>query len=317
MNRNMKAINWAMEVRGLDPGPWRLLMVLCSHVGKRDYCVWPSLKTMAEKAEISRPSAKRFIGILIDRGFIEHVEVMWRENGGRSSNKYRIKVGEIAVIESDDEEEDDYVSQSDPRVNLTLAPGHSYDPGPRVTGEPSREPLLERTSQLEDSSLSTKGPSFEGKDLFGGSGEIVDKPFDLVQWIEDEWCVLKAEHPGIAGIRKIDDGLAHTIRLRTEQHKVKGESERDVWERVFAEIRSSRFLQGRVPPSGGRENPFKLTLSWLVKAAMFREVINGKYSRSSDDGRYTDRSGNPLSPSDQAAAGEIERILARKQSRAR
>ena len=315
MNRNMKAITWAMEVRGLEPGPWRVLMVLCGHVNKQNYEVWPSFSTIAEKAEISRDSAKRYIGLLTTKGFIEFVGEMWRPNGGRSSNKYRICVDEIAVPAEDHEEEDSYVAQDDPRGNLHRGQGQGSAPGARGTAAPSKEPLLEGTSQLEDSPLPTEGTPFvsgEG-DLFGT--DIVPSREDIVHYVERHWHELKNRHPGIAGVRKIDDGLAHTIRLRTKQHMIDGEDEFEMWSRVFAEVDQSPFLQGRAAPRAGSDVPFKLSLGWLLGASKFREVINGKYSNRSTSRFAYDREGNRLTQSEQGARESVEGVLGRRQRR--
>lgn len=134
-------------------------------------------------------------------------------------------------------------------------------------------------------------------------------PLKLSRWVGEEWHRLKADHPGVADVRVVDENLDRMIQLRGKQQAREGEDGFAVWVAAFQEIRASAFLQGRAPPSGGRDNPFKLSLGWLCKPTNFREVINGKYR---DNPRRRTSSGDPLGRAAAEAADALERRLRRK-----
>lgn len=50
---------------------------------------WPGIKTIAAELSLSRSTVKRALDDLCRAGFLVK-ESRWRENGGRSSNLYRL-----------------------------------------------------------------------------------------------------------------------------------------------------------------------------------------------------------------------------------
>ncbi|MFI3174770.1 MAG: helix-turn-helix domain-containing protein [Bacillota bacterium] len=50
---------------------------------------FPSVKTIARELNLSMRTVQRGVGDLVSEGYLEK-EVRWRENGGRSSNLYRL-----------------------------------------------------------------------------------------------------------------------------------------------------------------------------------------------------------------------------------
>ena len=71
--------------------PYRNVAVyqyLRDRAGKKGYC-WPSIRTIAEDIGMSKSTVKRGIADLAKQGFIR-VENRYRENGGKTSNLYRI-----------------------------------------------------------------------------------------------------------------------------------------------------------------------------------------------------------------------------------
>ena len=71
--------------------PYRNVAVyqyLRDRAGKKGYC-WPSIRTIAEDIGMSKSTVKRGIADLAKQGFIR-VENRYRENGGKTSNLYRM-----------------------------------------------------------------------------------------------------------------------------------------------------------------------------------------------------------------------------------
>ena len=55
----------------------------------RDGTCWPSIRTIAEELKLSRATVYRALDDLCKAGFLTR-EQRWRENGGRTSNLYKI-----------------------------------------------------------------------------------------------------------------------------------------------------------------------------------------------------------------------------------
>ncbi len=51
---------------------------------------FPSVKTIARELNLSMRTVQRGVGDLVREGYLVR-EVRWRENGGRSSNLYRVR----------------------------------------------------------------------------------------------------------------------------------------------------------------------------------------------------------------------------------
>lgn len=175
---------------------------------------------------------------------------------------------------------------------------------PRTIRETSEEPSTESIGDFEHEI--TAAPIGEDQ------SEVDDQPVEpsLIEHIEARWKALKAKHPGIAAVRKIDDGLRHTIELRAKQHAQTGQTAIDVWNEVLDAVDRSEFLTGRVPPGQGRDSPFKLTLAWLSNATKFRDVIGGKFDGNRDSKLYHPDTGRRLGPTEQALRSTIAGLRA-------
>ncbi len=62
---------------------------LKDHSNKEGTC-WPGIKTIAAGVSLSRSTVKRALDDLVKAGLVEKSS-RWRENGGSTSNLYRIK----------------------------------------------------------------------------------------------------------------------------------------------------------------------------------------------------------------------------------
>ncbi len=62
---------------------------LKDHSNKEGAC-WPGIKTIAAGVSLSRSTVKRALDDLVKAGLVEKSS-RWRENGGSTSNLYRIK----------------------------------------------------------------------------------------------------------------------------------------------------------------------------------------------------------------------------------
>lgn len=321
------ALNWAVHQVVRPSSAKLLLLALCDHEGFEKK-IFPSVERMSMFTSLDRKTVHAALNRLLDLGIIEVLD------GERKGSKGRIKVYTInrnwggAYIGKNGKKvpgrRGDIGSETG-KIGTIIEGGQNREKrtanctenGTTISAQKRYTESSRKRNQEEgtDSPLPTEGPPVEGEvDLFGERLESVEPKLDLPNWIESEWSELKLDHPAIAGIRKIDEGLVHTIHLRTRQHRLEGETDIDVWHRVFKEIRESRFLCGRTPPGPGRDKSFTLSLGWLLKAANFREIINGKYtSNSTDRHAYDHRTGDRLGPSDQAARHAVERILTRGQ----
>ncbi len=62
---------------------------LKDHANKQGAC-WPGIKTIAAGVSLSRSTVKRALDDLVRAGLVEKSN-RWRENGGLTSNLYRVK----------------------------------------------------------------------------------------------------------------------------------------------------------------------------------------------------------------------------------
>lgn len=176
MNRNMKAVTWAMQQRELDPGPFRLLIMLAGRVGKKNFEVWPSYERMAEDSRIGKSTARRYIDELMFIGLVEKVGFRARRYGGRGVNVYALKVTAILIDEDDDIDEFD----EEQSAQIEQMSGHSYGHAQVSTGEHCIEPLKGGTSINEDSTPTPTGQAAK-EYAFQGKTIRLTKP-DYARW---------------------------------------------------------------------------------------------------------------------------------------
>ena len=307
ISRTVAATSWALHARGLSPSAWKILMILAHrvHPTRGDYDVWPHQQRLADDCDMPLSTLKRNLNELEDKQFILRSK-RYRKSGGVAGCTYTLNVkASFALpnqpVESYDfeaEDEDDTLAQNElarsPKNGLAIEYSNSEDISPSANAE---------------------GP-LTTDDLFGNSAAEAtaqQSSTTLSQKVEAEWKLLKAEFPGIAAVRKIDDGLAHMIETRAKQHRIGSEPLDAVWAEAFAAIRRSEFLQGRAPPGKDRTSAFKLSLAWLAIAKNFREVIGGKYDSSRDPALYDPDTGRRFGPAEQAFRGAVASIFASPQ----
>lgn len=296
MNTNMEAIVWAMHARGLEPVTWKILVKLAARVNseRRDFDVWPSNRQIAEDAETSVATVKRHLPILVDEGFIR-ILPQTRKDGATSSNRIRLLVRSKHVMPKGVEIDVDAESMDH---DLSWG-GVQSEPGPRVTGEPCREPLESGTYSSEPlpPSPDGEGPPVGDSDLFGGELPVVEPP-KLEDVVMELWTQLKLDEPGIAGVDVLSEAMKRKITARAGE-VVRGRSKKaagtvppegltpeGVWREIFDRIRRSTFLCGRAPPGKGRTGPFKLTIDYVLRQDQFLKILVGGYD---DDERFDDR----------------------------
>lgn len=270
---------------------------------------WPAIATIAEKCSCSERTVQNAVKALVGMQLLRKKERKDRssyfifnlENLPHIARPQRFKErGLHEDLIADTPVGDLFGTGESPapvqngRVQNTTSTGADFsmtgaNAAPRTIIEPSIEPSDSESGDFKSPAV------VEGGDLI-----VVDEngPEALVAYVESEWARVKAEHPGIAQVRKIDDGLRHTIALRGKQHARESENGFDVWREFFERVRASLFLTGRAPASRDRDEPFKLSLGWAMKAANFREILNGKYD--STRAPTTHHRGQRLAPADQA-----------------
>ena len=277
---------------------------------------YPAVATIALKCSCSERSVQNSIKSLCERGLLRKIERL------NQSNLYAFQLDLLPHMERPRRQKERRMTD-----NLT---GESPAPDRRRTGEsgamtgesrsmtgesPAPRTIIEPSEEQESSPTPNGvGPlrTENEIDLFGEStGTAAKEPNgpSLAEHVEARWRELKLRHPGIASIRKIDDGLKRLIELRGKEHALEGQRPHDVWDEALAAVDKSSFLQGRAPPGPNRSAPFRLSLSWLAQIKSFRDVIGGKYE---DDGRqsnYCEVKGRRLSPAEQAGNQALARLL--------
>ena len=73
----------------LGPRAKAVYIFLKDHADKDGTC-WPSVRTMARELHLSRATVQRALNDLCTAGFLSR-ESRWRENGGCTSNLYKIR----------------------------------------------------------------------------------------------------------------------------------------------------------------------------------------------------------------------------------
>lgn len=331
ISRGQIAMSWALEARGISTGARLMLIILAQMVNnmRADYDVWPSHKLLGELCEMSVSSVRRRLEELEDEGFITRSQ-RFREDGGVTTSIYVLNVkGSVDLPKQrhslDFAKEDRARAEpalplrqiEHPPLQIDGGGMSTVEQGPLFTAEGCIEPKNFELKKKEEPPFSNeKGPPASESNLFGNADfEQPSEPPSLADHIEMRWRALKAKHPGIAAVRKIDDGLRHTIEIRAKQHAQTGQTAIDVWNEVLDAVDRSEFLTGRVPPGQGRDSPFKLTLAWLSNATKFRDVIGGKYDSCRDPARYHPDTGRRLGPTEQALASAISGLRAGAQPR--
>jgi hypothetical protein len=253
------AITWAIRVRGVSAGAYRLLIELAKRVGKRGFDVWPSYSTMAEDAELSVSSARRCVDELIAARLLEKISNT-RPNGATSSNVLRLQVRSIHSFEGrktqhirpDDGQEEDEHETEEGVLNLDRG-GAQNEQGALFTAEHGME--------LESYEL-------ESTEQYMSDIEIADA-------FVERWNTLADECEKLSRITKLGDKRKASLLARISDYEPKKDRARvaALIDRVLETIRGSRFLRGE---SG---KPFKATPDWALTPKYFPKLEETGYAQ--------------------------------------
>lgn len=301
------------------PGSGRVLkwvlISLADNANDQGYC-WPSIETIAQRTMLTERSVQRAIKQAI------RLKIIRRHLRRNNSSQYifnldalpqgELKKSKKPLFDDPPEEEEQdlfavaggvtSVQDGDDQRGDICAEGvnSTTKVGDRLAPKPSVEPPIEEPPE----SLGADAPDDDN-----GTSMVAAEDLPLKDFIAAEWKKLKADFPEVGDCRRVTDQMVTLIKQRTKEHRVDGETDHDLWRTVFERIRSSKFLTGRVPPVPPRTTRFHLTLSWLLKPHLFREVINGKYTSSrADDGAFDPSTGEVLGPAAAATRGTIQRL---------
>ena len=127
---SVRAMSWAFD-QPLAPTSKIVLLSLADHADDTGRC-WPSISRLAQRATVSKSTVIRCLAALERAGFIG-AEKRTRENGGLTSNLYRLRFNRVAQDVSPCVTDD----QDDPAsVNLILPPEEvGFDTPPSVTAD--------------------------------------------------------------------------------------------------------------------------------------------------------------------------------------
>jgi hypothetical protein len=136
------------------------------------------------------------------------------------------------------------------------------------------EPPGALASVREDSSLEGKGREGKGEDQeqeaiasLPATAGVPSCPHDAIVALYHELL------PANPRIKVWDGARADSLRARWREDAKR--QSLDYWRRFFVHVAASPFLTGKADSRDGR--PFLPGLDWLVKAANFAKVIEGRY----------------------------------------
>ena len=81
--------NWVVDKEELSIYEKMIYIVLCRYADNQTSDCYPSLKTIAKKSDITKPTAIKYINKLIDKGYIKKTKRK-KDDGGDYSNVYTI-----------------------------------------------------------------------------------------------------------------------------------------------------------------------------------------------------------------------------------
>jgi DNA-binding MarR family transcriptional regulator len=267
MNRNMAAIMWAMEARGLTPTAWRVLAMLARRVNsyRSDWDVWPSQPELAERCEVSISTLRRHLDELEKKRFIER-DQLFRDNGAKSSCRYRLLVS--VTIAMPDGEATGWDGYEGGTVQSEWRAPVSPDGRAPVTGEGCREPLKEGTSER-------KNPSFNGSvDLLGHAADDGWLTDDLLADLYiAKWNALIDRCPRLKPIQAFGGEKRKELRARVREHAkpCRAENVNAFLDGMFDVIAGSKWLSGE-----GTEG-WAPAAAWPVMRKNCTKIMEGFY----------------------------------------
>lgn len=288
INRGLEALNWGMAARGISPVAFRILLCLCARVDgsddRNDYLVWPDNKTLAQDAEISESSIKRYITELVGLQLLT-VHPWQTASGARTGNSYTLMVhGEATEIIFPKKREGQpfekamnvRLGQSDlggKGADLTQGLGQP-DGGAQVTADLCSE-LLKGTTELEDKPPTTFGSGTPT--LFGNSNElVVASKMDLTDYVQQGFETLAQDFPRIQVPRVMNDSRKRAIAARAREVTKNSDGVLDeyaVWDLIFGAIRNNQFLRGQAEPTHKYPTPFSLSIDYLLRPKEFLRTL--------------------------------------------
>jgi hypothetical protein len=275
-----------------------------------DGVAWPAVKTIAQKCSCSERTVQNAIKSLAGK------QIMRTRHRQDRSSFYIFNFDMLPMVERPKLRKERSPNEAAAAEDIDLFSTGAGD-SPLVPARVNLVPMTGESGSMTGESPAPRTiiePSIETPD----SGDFKSPARSTVAFVEERWKQITAANPGIAKVRKIDDGLAHSIELRGKSHACDGETPEAVWRVALENVERSRFLRGLAPPGKGRDVPFRLSLGWMVKAANFREILGGRYNdnRNGDGfGPSADRP-NGLGPTDQALSGTLARFRASRGQRA-
>jgi hypothetical protein len=306
------------SIQDRHPGSGRnlkwTLIGLANHADATTGYCFPGVMRLARYTGLTKRSVQRALKQA------EVVGLIKRRKRVDMSSEYLLNFRALPEVDeevfSKESKETDFFWSEEPDLFEGALPHATDDKTPCHGGTPPMPPATRPHASLapktsvgtsEETSEETSGCA-DAQDDDVGTDLVVAEDLPLKDFIAAEWKKLKTDFPEIGDCRRVTDQMVNLIKQRTKEHRVDGESDHDLWRTVFERIRSSHFLTGRAPPTAGRTR-FHLTLSWLLKPHLFREVINGKYTSSrADDGAFDPSTGEVLGPAAAATRGTIQRL---------
>jgi len=293
--------------------------MLARRVGPRDFDVWPSYKKMADDAEMSISSARRFILELEAARFIVLIP-QERKDGGRTSNIYRLQVrstmsfpdGSTRETMPDSVDEDTGLDDDTPMSNLNTPPA-AGEQGPLFTAEQGYNELNSEGTKKEDSPpLLTERHSPEENLLFEEERESNDLPMEIPK-LEDQvvnrWHWLKAAHPHVVDVQRLNDSRRKKITARAKEVQQPGQSLWEVWQVIFDRIEANTFLCGEDPPGRGYTSPKALDIDFVLRPSEFLKIFEGGYRANRSASTHDPVTGRRFGPAEQSGRQALERFL--------
>jgi hypothetical protein len=136
----------AIEDQQLGNAALRVLCCLGTYSDKEGWCR-PSMRTMAARLGLSRPTTIEHLGALAKLGYIE-IHARMRPDGGDAANEYRLLFERPRTIDDEQEEAPEGVGPSDRGVSDLPTGRVGSEPTPPVGSEPTpiiKNAPIERT----------------------------------------------------------------------------------------------------------------------------------------------------------------------------
>jgi Helix-turn-helix domain len=269
-----------------------------------DGVAWPAVKTIAQKCSCSERTVQNAIKSLAGK------QIMRTRHRQDRSSFYIFNFDMLPMVERPKLRKERSPNEAAAAEDVDLFTTGAGD-SPVIKGRVNLVPMTGESGSMTGESPAPRTiieSSIEPSD----SGDFKSPARSTVAFVEERWKQITAVNPGIAKLRKIDDGLAHLIEQRGKAHARAGETPEDVWRVALENVERSTFLRGRAPPGKGRSAPFRLSLGWMAKAANFREILGGRYNDSSDGNGFGPTPDRPhgLGPTDQGLRGTLARFRA-------